>query len=422
MIKLFVYSLLAIVLALLTTLYLGFPADPGYLLLAFGNYTFETSLFALLVAIAVCYLFVRLLLLVWHWISPWQWVRYGRRVRDNRTAKSRSKTVEGMLCLVRGNWKAAYKLLNEARRDKDATVVNYLAAAQAAFELGDKTGWAQLLKEAEARYPAARSTINFLHAELLFKSNQLEQCLAVLEQLKKTSLNDTALLGLLKEVYIRLEIWDELGELLPILEKNSLVDSAELERIQVRLFMEQLYAAGKTDPVNPQTEEVVPVLYKLWKKAPGKYREDEKIVKHYAELLYSLKARPEAAKVLEHALSKKWSTALVSLYGERDYDCSAQQLLQAEAWLKARPADATLLLSLGRISMRNELWGKAREYFEASAKITPSADVYGELGRLLKHLGDTKASNRYLDKYSTMLGAALPELPLPAPGLAKAAN
>ena len=64
MIRLFVFSLLAIVVALWFTLYLGFPGDPGYMLIAFGSYTFETSLFALLVAVIVLYLLARLLLLL----------------------------------------------------------------------------------------------------------------------------------------------------------------------------------------------------------------------------------------------------------------------------------------------------------------------------------------------------------------------
>ena len=60
MIRLFIFSLFAIVVALWVTLYLGFPSDPGYLLIAFGSYTFETSLFALLVASGVVYLMARL--------------------------------------------------------------------------------------------------------------------------------------------------------------------------------------------------------------------------------------------------------------------------------------------------------------------------------------------------------------------------
>ena len=40
MVKLYLFSLLAIVLALLVSLYLGFPGDPGYLLIAFGEHYF----------------------------------------------------------------------------------------------------------------------------------------------------------------------------------------------------------------------------------------------------------------------------------------------------------------------------------------------------------------------------------------------
>ena len=418
MIKLYIFSLIVIVLALLVTLYLGFPADPGYLLLAFGNYTFETSLFALIVAVAVIYLLSRLLLGLWHWVNPWYWIRYGRHIRDKRNAKARSKTVDGLLYLARGNWQSAYKLLSGARNDADGSVINYLAAAYAAYELGDKDSWPRLLNEAETRYPSARSTVNYLRAQLLFKSDQLEQCLAVLEQLRKTSVNDPQLLSLLKEVYVRLEIWEQLEELLPALESHKLVDRDELERIRVRLFMEQLYAAGKSSQASADPELAVMALTKAWKKAPGKYREDEKIVKHYTDLLCGVNAKTEAANVLEHAISRHWSDSLVLRYGERDFECSPQQLLQAENWLKSRPSNANLFLTLARLSMRNELWGKAREYYEASIRVAPSAQAYGESGRLLKHLGDDKASAASLKKYGELISAGLLDLPLPkAPAL-----
>ena len=53
MVRLFVFSLLIIVVALWVTFYLGFPADPGYLLIAFRNYTFETSLLIFLLGFGV---------------------------------------------------------------------------------------------------------------------------------------------------------------------------------------------------------------------------------------------------------------------------------------------------------------------------------------------------------------------------------
>ena len=114
MIRLFVFSLLAIVLALWTTVYLGFPADPGYLLLAFGNYTFETSLFALLVAMFVLYTAVRLLLTVFDWINPLHLLAAGRQFNLQRKARARSNSVEGLLCLARGNWQSGLKLLKKS--------------------------------------------------------------------------------------------------------------------------------------------------------------------------------------------------------------------------------------------------------------------------------------------------------------------
>ncbi|NKB34498.1 MAG: hypothetical protein GKR91_15505 [Pseudomonadales bacterium] len=413
MIRLFVFSLLAIIVALWVTLYLGFPSDPGYLLIAFGNYTFETSLFALLVASGILYLLFKLLIILLQWINPRKVFQFGQALSDQRKANARSDTIEGLLYFTRGNWLSSYNLLTKSADDKDASVVNYLAAAYAAHKVGRKDDWIKCLEEAEEKYPKARSTINSLKAQLLFKSGQLEQSVAVLEQLKRSSVNDPSLMHLLKEVYVKLQDWQALKELLPVLEKNKVIDTLEIEQIQMRIFMEELYAScsSKDDSSN---QESLALLNKLWRKAPAKYREDEKVVKHYSELLIKLDSKADAAKAIETAVSKNWSETLVQCYGELDFGTSPQQLIVAEGWLKARPADANLMLSLGRISMRNELWGKAKEYYEASIKIAPTAEAYGELSRLLKHLGEVEASETYLQSYGDMIGAQLPELPLPA--------
>ena len=417
MIKLFIYSLIAIVLALVVTLYLGFPGDPGYLLFAFGSYTFETSLFALLVASGVIYLVVKLLLIVFNWINPIQLVRLGKNLNDQRKAKSRSSTVEGILFLARGNWASSFGLLTKGIKESDGSVVNYLAAAYAAFEMGDRESWMSCLDKAEEEIPLARSTVNSVKAKLLYKSNQLEQCLAVLEQLKKTSLNDMSLLTMLKDVYIKLQDWEKLSNLLPTLQKNKVIDAEEMQLIEMRIFMEELYSIfDKADGRSIEASfkrDAVTEMTKIWQKSPASYKATQKVVKHYAKLLFELNAKPEAAKVIEIALTKSWSNPLISIYGEQDFEVNQQQLLMAETWLKTRPADDKLLLSLGRISMRNELWGKAKEYYQASIKISPSAEAYVELSRLLSHLGEDAASEIYLRNYGDLLGNNLPELPLP---------
>ena len=413
MIRLFIFSLLAIVLALWVTLYVGFPADPGYLLIAFGNVTFETSLFALLVAAIVIYTAGRFVLLLLQWINPMKLVAAGRELNHQRKSKARSNTTEGLLCIARGNWESSLKLLRKGMAEKDATVVNYLAGAYAAYKLGQRDTWVELLESAEQNFPNARSTINYVKAQLHYQSGQLEQSLAVLEELKKNALNDGNLLGLLKEVYVQLDDWQHLEELLPSLEKNKLLDSEDLDRVRKRIFMEKLYAL--CNDVKSGSSNALSEMKTLWKKAPVTFHADEKVVSHYADMLIQLDENQDAAKVIETALGKVWNSNLVKLYGEKEYGTSAQQLLVAESWLKANPADAELLLSLGRISMRNQLWGKAKEYYEASIKIAPSAEAYGELGRLMKHLGDIEASESYLKSYGDLMGATLPELPMPTP-------
>ncbi len=413
MIRLFIFSLLAIVIALWVTLYLGFPSDPGYLLIAFGNYTFETSLFALLIAVIVLYAAARLLVALFGWINPMRWLAAGKQLSAQRKARSRSNSVEGLLFFARGNWQSSLNLLKKGMNEKDATVVNYLAAAYAAYQMNDRETWVQLLETAEQKYPTAHSTINYLKARLHFHGGQLEQSLAVLEELKKHALNDRALLGLLKEVYVELDDWEHLEELLPVLEKNKILGTDDLERVKKRIFMEQIYKLFNDTKESP--EKAMEALAKKWKKAPSHYLEDEKVVIHYVDLLLQLNKGQEATAAIESSLSRHWSARLITLYGEKDFNNSPKQLLVAEGWLKTKPADADLLLALGRISMRNQLWGKAREYYEASIKIAPSAEAYGELGRLLKHLGEVAAGESCLQNYGDMLGSNLPELPMPVP-------
>ena len=409
MIRLFIFSLLAIVVSLWVTLSVGFPSDPGYLLIAFGEYTFETSLFALLVLILFIYLCVRLLLLILGWVNPMRLVAAGKEM--SRRRRTRSNTLEGLHYFARGNWQSALKLLRKGLKDKDASVVNYLAAAYAAFEVGEKDEWKRLLELAEGAFPVSKSTINSLRAQLLYRSEQLEQCLAVLEQAKKTSINDPTLMTLLKDVYFKLEEWSALESLLPTLEKNKVIASDEAGRIRKRLLMENL-SRHYEKAVNGSDSEQAQ-LRKQWKKIPQLFQQDAEAVGYYSNLLLDLGDKEQAAKTIEHALEKCWDADLIRQYGAIDYDSHSRQLLVAEGWLKSRPADAELLLTLARLCMRGRLWGKAREYYEASIKIKPTVFALGELGRMLRQLGEMEASESCLRRYDEMVGGQLLNLPMP---------
>lgn len=69
--KFFVLSLLALFAGVLLAIQL--VRDPGYILIAYGNHTFETSLFALLVALLLLLAVIKLLLAVLVLLNPLRW-------------------------------------------------------------------------------------------------------------------------------------------------------------------------------------------------------------------------------------------------------------------------------------------------------------------------------------------------------------
>lgn len=413
MIRLFVYALAAIVLALLVSLFTDFPAEPGYLLIAFGDYTFETSLVALALAAGVIYLVYRLLRLLLVWINPWQLARVSKRLGGMFSSNHRSKTQEGMLAVFRGNWQSAYNLLMQGSSEREASAVNYLAAAFAAHKLGQPELWSSCLETAERRYHQSRATAGIVRAWLLQRSGSPEQALKVINSLRKSVLNDASLLGLLKQIYIELEDWDELEKLLPVLDRNQMLKQDEILRLRQHIFAQRLHAAAAGRDASLDREQTLGKLRQLWKKAPGEFQREPALVSRFAQLALRQGGGADAAAAVEQALKAEWSSELIGLYGSLALGDDMRRLNLAEDWLGQHKKDEDLQLALGRLCLRNELWGKAREYLQASIGSQATAAAHGELSRLLENLGETEAARRHLNQYRKLAAEPLPELPQP---------
>lgn len=69
----FVLVLLALILGVGLAVQLS--RDPGYILVSYGNYTFETSLFALVIALLIIYVVLKLVFSLLRWLNPLRWFR-----------------------------------------------------------------------------------------------------------------------------------------------------------------------------------------------------------------------------------------------------------------------------------------------------------------------------------------------------------
>ena len=411
MIRLFLLCLTVSIFGLWLTLFLGFYGDPGYILIAFGNYTFETSLFALLISLVVIYLVFRILSLIVTWIDLPRLLRikelYERKLKD----RAKSVATQGYIQLYLGNWIVCNKLFKKVLLTRDASITDYLAASYAAFKIDESGRWPRYLDEAKQKFPTHKSTIELMRGQFLLEAGQFDEAKIILETLKENALQDSRLLLLLKDYYLQTGEWESLKVLLFQLEKNSLIKSDELYELKVKCMKSEI--AARSEKVSKgKNKEPVESLKAFWRQAPSSLRTDAGLIIVYVSNLIRLGANGDALKVIERALTNKWNDQLLYFYGERDFKKNSHQLATAEKWLKTIKNSSALFLTLARISLRSELMEKAKNYYDLSIASSPSAEAYLELSLLLARLGDEKASLEKLKLYFKIVAAGKLNLPL----------
>lgn len=356
---------------------LAVKEDNGYILIGYGQWTVEGSLaFFLLMNLALfvlLYLSLRILSRVSS--TP-------RKLHDWRqhrgAVKARKALTQGLVELSEGNWKRAEKDLVRFAGKSETPLLNYLAAARSAQQQDAHERRDHYLQLAHESMPEADVAVGLTQAELQLDHAQLEQALATLKHLQEIAPRHTHVLKLLKELYLRLDDWPALGQLLPELKKRRVIDPEELQKLELRVHHHQLSQAAQ--------DENLTRLQTVWNRIPFAIRSKEEMVTTYVNHLMNRDEHNQVEHILRDSINRHWSDDLVELYGRVPADESARQLSVAEGWLKDRPRNAPLLLTLGRLCLRSKLWGKARTYLEASIGIEPTIAAYRALGALLERM------------------------------------
>ncbi|MBV0933976.1 heme biosynthesis HemY N-terminal domain-containing protein [Marinobacterium weihaiense] len=386
--------------------------DPGYVLLAYKQTTIETSLWVLLLLLIVGFA-------LGHWLLnliagarlPGAKVRNWQSRRSQRI--SQKKTLKGMVALSEGNWWKAQRFLSQAAERSDLPAINYMAAARAAQEQGDSTGADALLQRAREATPEAEVAIGLTQAQLQLDRGQLEPCLANLISLRRQAPKNTRVLRLLQQVYVQLEDWLSLIQLLPELKRQHVLDTEALNALEHQCHLQRLQQSLTTLEGDADAQQQLQALSRSWQAIPVHLQRDSELVGRYTELMREIGAEAEAEKVLLDLIKRHWDVRLVECYGLLAGQDAHQQLENAKGWLKKHPDCAELELTLGRLSMRNAHWGQAISHFERSFELDPREDTFSELQRLLHHLGETERAAQLMQTQLGRLAPGLPSLPLP---------
>lgn len=134
---------------------------------------------------------------------------------------------------------------------------------------------------------------------------------------------------------------------------------------------------------------------KLWQGMISADREDAQIVQRIVRALTAAGACTESAQIIEDYFDEHWEPSLLADYADCVGGDVLRRIANAERWLHEYPRDADLLLALGRLCQKQQLWGKAQSYLEASLAVAASCTAHIELARLLDQLGRTKDANRH---------------------------
>lgn len=388
--------------------------DPGYVIFAREYTTVELSLSLFMVLavlfVAAVYIAIRILVNSWHMPSA---LRAWRK--KQKLSKARRDSNKGLIELAQGNWSRAERFLLRSVKDSELPLLNYLSAARAAQKQGAPERRDNYLGLAHESMSGSAFAVQLTQAELQLVHGQLEQSLATLVQLHSKTPKHPHVLYLLARLYEMLKSWADLKVLLPDLRKQHVFDEQGMYALETRVHKELITAAAQSGKAD--------ALRAAWQQIPKKLRHDTELAKHYVLCLLSIDLHNDAEAVIKDSVKRHWDNQLVYLYGLTNADDADKQLASAETWLKGNENNPVLLLTLGRLCMRNKLWGKARSYLDASIGIQPRSDSYKELGQLMEQLeepddaarfyrqGLLLASEEKLDEMIAVVPSQVPLLP-----------
>ena len=408
------YLILFAVIVVAALIGVAISEHSGYVLIAYQNFRYESSLWATLALLVVIWLVVFLLRALFNLltasggvVNPWS--------RYNRSRRVQLAIEHGQMDLAEGRWASAQRHLQRAAEAERQPLLYYLGAARAANEQGRYEDCDNLLERALERQPQAELAIALSHAQLQQDRGDIDGALVTLQAMHDRHPHNAQVLRQLQRLYQQRGDWPALIRLMPELRKDKVLPPSELAELERRAWGENLTLAAQR---GEEGEAGLQSLNKAWQQLTSAQRQEPPLVLAYAEQLRQLGADAEAEEVLRTALKRDYNSHLARLYGLLRGRDPARQLQTAEGWLKSHPDDPSLLLTLGRLCLQNSLWGKARDYLESSLGQQRNPETCAELARLLAQLGETERSNQLFQEGLGMLDERLLARPLPAVGRA----
>jgi HemY protein len=314
------------------------------------------------------------------------------RVRDYQQRRQRERAGEvfqdAVRLLFEGRFGQALKKAAEAHAAGTAPGLSALIAARAAQRMREslkQQGWMDRAKIDDPRTEAATL---MLEAEMMNEARRFDEALAALEKLQNKLGRHIAALRLELRARQGTGDWDGVLKLVRQLAKRDALPPEVVSEIRTQAHLGNI-ARRKGDRGQ---------LASYLKSVPEEER-GRRVILAAARALLAQGGDSDAQSLIERVLDQgkeaEWQSELVETYGRLSSGDQTARIARAEAWLRRHPDDAGLLLALGRMCVRQRLWGKAQSYLEASLSVSRSREAHLELARLCDLLERTDEANQH---------------------------
>lgn len=363
---------------------LALRSNSGYVQIVWPPHRIEVSLLlaavTLLAGFVLLYVSLRLIGAM---------VAMPRQVRAYRDARKQRKGSDALTSALHEFFSGRY-----ARAEK---------AASTAMELSGEPGLAAMLAARaahELRAPERRDTYLargaahlsegdvlkvITEADLMLKERRSADALTALQALPQ---KHTAGLRLELRALQLAKEWEKSLTVIDQLEKRKVYDAVQARELRTLAWIEHLKKRASD----------IATLDEAWRKVPDAHKREPRVVRAVAQGYLMLNAAHRAAELIERSLDREWDSDLARLYGDCAASDTPRPIERAERWLETHPNDAGLLLTLGKLCARQNLWGKARNYIDASISVEPALDAHLAAARLHEQLNEADAAQRHYRK------------------------
>ncbi len=374
----------------------------GYAVFVVPPWRIEVSMlmfcFLTIAAFVACYFVIRLSIAAY---------ALPRQRRANKLARDKERLVadlhNSLAALFSGRFDDAEKLARHAMSidavaHKDNPDIRNIAAALAAWAAHEGGNLPAALPYLEKITDSnAAKMRDASKAYMLLAEGRAAEALPLLQSLAK---DDTTNIGVLKmklEAEINAAAWHDVILTLGPLKRTGLMPQSAVDDIRLNAEIELV----KSRPAQRD------LLIDQWKKCETSIRYQPRLVEVLANRLIALGLDNDAAEIIEETIAKfhnnndksDWSPNYASLakcYATAKADSTVAQIEHAESWLKQHPRDAFILATLGKLCMRQALWGKAQSYLEASVALQPTLDAHMTLAKLMEQVGKPNEAMRHI--------------------------